>query len=76
MLLRSEFEKELLEIRKKYDLMLQNVEMEIVQKQKECDGRYDRVYLNKLLAEFMIEKGNVNYIQLNHKRRRKVCKID
>ncbi|XP_019187024.1 PREDICTED: chromodomain-helicase-DNA-binding protein Mi-2 homolog isoform X2 [Ipomoea nil] len=58
--LRSEFEKELLEIRKKYDLLLQNVEMEIVQKLKECNGCYDRVHLNKLLAEFMIEKRNAN----------------
>lgn len=34
--------------------------MEIVQKLKECDGCYDRLHLNKLLAEFVIEKGNVN----------------
>nr|GMD46180.1 chromodomain-helicase-DNA-binding protein Mi-2 homolog isoform X1 [Ipomoea batatas] len=60
LLLRSELEKEILEIRKKYDLLLQDVEMEIVQKLKECDGCYDRLHLNKLLAEFVIEKGNVN----------------
>ncbi|CAH9138374.1 unnamed protein product [Cuscuta epithymum] len=58
LLLKSEFEKELREIRKKYDLLLENVEMEIAKKQEEFDACFARVYVSKLLAEFMVEKVN------------------
>ncbi|VFQ75015.1 unnamed protein product [Cuscuta campestris] len=61
LLLKSEFEEELLEVTKKYDLLLENVGLDIAQKQEEFDARYARVYANSLLAEFMIKKVNSDY---------------
>ncbi|XP_060201535.1 uncharacterized protein LOC132630036 isoform X2 [Lycium barbarum] len=55
LLLKSEFEKELDLLKKKYDLLHQIAEMDFARKQKELDTIYDKVHVHKLLAEAMTQ---------------------
>ncbi|KAH7865067.1 hypothetical protein Vadar_001835 [Vaccinium darrowii] len=50
-LLKAECEKEIDEIRKKYDMLLRHDEMVLSQKKKDFETHYKKVYVNKLLAE-------------------------
>ncbi|KAL7617865.1 hypothetical protein Lser_V15G02068 [Lactuca serriola] len=50
-MLNSECEKEMLEIRKKYDGLIDESEMCLTKKMKVLEGYYDLVYANKVLAE-------------------------
>ncbi|CAI9268086.1 unnamed protein product [Lactuca saligna] len=50
-MLNSECEKEMLEIRKKYDALIDESEMCLTKKMKVLEGYYDLAYANKVLAE-------------------------
>ncbi|XP_070007002.1 uncharacterized protein [Nicotiana sylvestris] len=58
LLLISEYEKELDAIKKKYDLLFEVADTELVQKRKDLDTLYNKVHMNKLLAEAMIQIQN------------------
>ncbi|KAK4353287.1 hypothetical protein RND71_028805 [Anisodus tanguticus] len=62
LLLKSECEKELDSITKKYDLPLQIAEMEFAEKQKDLDTIYNKVHAHKLLAEAMTQVQDTDYI--------------
>ncbi|XP_058214158.1 uncharacterized protein LOC131325750 isoform X2 [Rhododendron vialii] len=49
--LKVECEKEIDEIRKKYDRLLQHDVMVLLQKKKDFETHYNKIYVNKLLAE-------------------------
>ncbi|KAL8040442.1 hypothetical protein ABFS82_10G095500 [Erythranthe guttata] len=49
-------EKEIEEIRKKYDTQLQNDEMAFVEEESAIETRYKKVYMNKLLAEALMRR--------------------
>lgn len=55
LLLKSELEKELDSIMKKYDLLLQIAEMELAQKQEDLDMIYNKVHVHKFLAKVMTQ---------------------
>lgn len=46
-----ECEKEIDEIRKKYDRLLQHDVIVLLQKKKDFETHYNKIYVNKLLAE-------------------------
>ncbi|XP_057471915.1 uncharacterized protein LOC130760553 isoform X2 [Actinidia eriantha] len=54
--LKAECEKEIDETRKKYDKLLQRVETALLQKEKDLEIYYNKVYANKLLAEALTHK--------------------
>lgn len=58
LLLISEYEKELDAIKKKYDLLFEVADTELVQKRKDLDTLYNKVHMNKLLAEAMTQIQN------------------
>ncbi|XP_016470560.1 uncharacterized protein LOC107792831 isoform X1 [Nicotiana tabacum] len=58
LLLISEYEKELDAIKKKYDLLFEIADTELVQKHKDLDTLYNKVHMNKLLAEAMTQIQN------------------
>lgn len=58
LLLKSEFEKELDSIMKKYDLLLHIAEIQLAQKQNDLDTIYTKVHMHKLLAEAMTQVHN------------------
>ena len=49
--IKSDCEKEIAEIRRKYDSKLQEVESEFLLKKKELDANHQIVLMNKMLAE-------------------------
>ncbi|KAI3472070.1 hypothetical protein Pfo_028758 [Paulownia fortunei] len=51
-------EKEIDQIRKKYDMLLQNAEMAFVEEKKVLETRYNKVYINKSLAEAVMQRDN------------------
>jgi len=48
--LKSDFEKELAELRRKYDVKFQEIEVEFQQTKKTLDTNLNTVYVNKILA--------------------------
>lgn len=51
MQLRSKCDKEIEEICKKYELLLQDAETSLMQKQRDLEELHDKVHRNKLLAD-------------------------
>lgn len=44
------------EIRKKYDMLLQDAETALLKKRKDLDTCFNKVFVNKLLAEALVHK--------------------
>ncbi|KAL0309710.1 UNVERIFIED_CONTAM: Helicase protein MOM1 [Sesamum radiatum] len=51
-------EQEIDQIRKKYDVLLQNAEMALVIEKEVLETRYNKIYINKSLAEVMMLRNN------------------
>lgn len=51
-------EKEIDQIHKKYEMVLQNAEMAFVKEKEVLETRYNKVFINKSLAEAMMQREN------------------
>ncbi|KAL6574853.1 hypothetical protein OROMI_012138 [Orobanche minor] len=54
------------QIRRKYDLLLQNAEMALVEETQVLEAKYNKIYINKTLAEAVMERDITENPTLSH----------
>ncbi|KAL0338452.1 UNVERIFIED_CONTAM: Helicase protein MOM1 [Sesamum angustifolium] len=68
-------EQEIDQIRKKYDVLLQNAEMALVIEKEVLETRYNKIYINKSLAEVMMLRNNSENAALSQAMVEDICRL-